>query len=128
MPGIPRAGAADGDADADADADAVADADADAPATPVPVFAGRHAATYEPECIHLRQKMTRSAIRLITSRPRLLISTRTPFAHYESEIMLGKKQQHSKRVQQQQLRMRGCRTRAASSRCMLPPKSNTRRF
>eukprot|EP00965_Chrysotila_dentata_P173997 5744050-Pleurochrysis_carterae.AAC.1 len=52
MPGIPRV-AARGDADADADADAPV-----APvAPPAPFSAGRHAATYKLECIHLRQKI-----------------------------------------------------------------------
>eukprot|EP00965_Chrysotila_dentata_P084005 2773225-Pleurochrysis_carterae.AAC.1 len=61
------------------------------------------------------KKLTHSAIRLIISRSGLLISTRRPSARYESEIMLGKKQHYSRRVQQQQLRRRACRTRATSS-------------
>eukprot|EP00965_Chrysotila_dentata_P071555 2363859-Pleurochrysis_carterae.AAC.1 len=44
------------------------------------------------------------AIRLIISRPRVFISTRKSSARYKSEIMLGKKQQHSRRMQQKQLR------------------------
>eukprot|EP00965_Chrysotila_dentata_P103633 3420769-Pleurochrysis_carterae.AAC.1 len=68
--GILRPAAADGEADADADADveadAVADAPAPAPAAPAPAPApatpacfpaGRHAATYKLECVHLRQRI-----------------------------------------------------------------------
>eukprot|EP00965_Chrysotila_dentata_P035790 1191035-Pleurochrysis_carterae.AAC.2 len=69
MPIILRA-AAHGDADADADADVAP------PAPPAPLFAGRHAANYELECIRMRRKSTRSAAQLIISRPRLLISTK----------------------------------------------------
>eukprot|EP00965_Chrysotila_dentata_P021390 708254-Pleurochrysis_carterae.AAC.1 len=54
MPGIPRA-AAHGNADADNDNNN--DADVGTPATPAPISAGRCAATYELECIHMRQKM-----------------------------------------------------------------------
>eukprot|EP00965_Chrysotila_dentata_P104368 3446531-Pleurochrysis_carterae.AAC.1 len=56
-------------ADDDGDADADADADTDAPATHAFFPAGRHAATYELECIRSRQKNIRSATRLIISRP-----------------------------------------------------------
>eukprot|EP00965_Chrysotila_dentata_P077295 2552138-Pleurochrysis_carterae.AAC.1 len=54
--------AADGDADAAADDDDDDDDDADVapsatPAPPAPLSAGRHATTYELECIRLRQKI-----------------------------------------------------------------------
>eukprot|EP00965_Chrysotila_dentata_P045278 1504748-Pleurochrysis_carterae.AAC.1 len=49
-------GAAEGNADAYAGAGAGAEDAALAPATPVPLPSGRHAATFELECIRLRQK------------------------------------------------------------------------
>eukprot|EP00965_Chrysotila_dentata_P245426 6206548-Pleurochrysis_carterae.AAC.2 len=46
---------------ANGDADADVDADAPAPATPPAPPAGRHAVTYELECIRLRQRIVRRA-------------------------------------------------------------------
>eukprot|EP00965_Chrysotila_dentata_P137370 4543950-Pleurochrysis_carterae.AAC.1 len=67
MPSIPRAAAQDGDADADADVVPPAP-----PALPAPLSAGRHAATYELECIRLRKKIDAQGNTIINLVPEIV--------------------------------------------------------